>query len=125
MKLFTLSEANQLIPEVRQSLLRIKVGYAEVAAYHESAKLAAEAAQKGGGGMESGSIYVQNLYELGRLTSEIEADGIQLKDYTRGLIDFPSMREGRVVLLCWQLDEGDEILWWHDIQAGFAGRQPI
>jgi hypothetical protein len=35
------------------------------------------------------------------------------------------MREGRVVLLCWQLGEGDRIEWWHDLETGFSGRQPI
>jgi hypothetical protein len=37
----------------------------------------------------------------------------------------PSMRDGRVVLLCWKADEGDQIEWWHDLEAGFAGRQPL
>ncbi len=44
---------------------------------------------------------------LAEHTGELEALGVQLKDYGRGLLDFPSMREGRVVLLCWQLGEGD------------------
>ena len=50
---------------------------------------------------------------------------MQLKDFTRGLVDFPSLRDGRVVLLCWQLDEGDTVEWWHDVDAGFAGRTPL
>ena len=49
----------------------------------------------------------------------------ELKDYGRGLIDFPSLREGRVVLLCWQMGEGDQLEWWHEVEAGFAGRQPL
>ena len=57
--------------------------------------------------------------------SEIDEFGIQLKDYDRGLIDFPAMRDGRIVLLCWQIEDGDKILWWHDIETGFAGRQPL
>ena len=57
--------------------------------------------------------------------SNLEGMGVQLKDFERGLIDFPSLRDGRVVLLCWQLDEGDELEWWHDIDAGFAGRTPL
>jgi hypothetical protein len=107
-------------------LLTIQAHYAQISAFRDSAKKAAQTAEKsGGGGMESGSIYVKSLYEVGRLTSEIDQMGVQLKDYTRGLIDFPSMREGRVVLLCWQLGEDDEIRWWHDLDAGFAGRQPL
>jgi hypothetical protein len=55
----------------------------------------------------------------------LEALGVQLKDYGRGLIDFPSLREGRDVLLCWQMGEGDQLEWWHDTEAGFAGRRPL
>jgi len=125
MKLFTLEEANDLIAVARPILLKIQARNNRIASFRESAQSAANSAQFGGGGMESGSIYVKLLYELGKLTLELDALGIQLKDYSRGLIDFPSMREGRVVLLCWQLGEGDEIEWWHDLETGFAGRQPI
>jgi hypothetical protein len=75
--------------------------------------------------MESGSNYVKLLYQIGKLTTEIGELGVQMKDYSRGLIDFPSWRDGRVVLLCWQLGEPDEIEWWHEVEAGFAGRQPL
>jgi len=61
----------------------------------------------------------------GRKITELEALGVQLKDFERGLVDFPSLRDGRVVLLCWQLGEGDELEWWHDVDAGFAGRTPL
>ncbi len=125
MKLFTVEEANKLLPVVRPKLEKIKARYAALAALRESAKAAALSAEFGGGGMEGGTFYVKSLYEIGKLTTEFHELGIQLKDYTRGLIDFPSRREGRVILLCWQLGEGDEIEWWHDIEAGFAGRQPL
>ncbi len=75
--------------------------------------------------MKSGSHYVKSLYEVGKLTTEFHQLGIELKDYSRGLIDFPTMRGGQVVLLCWQLGEGDEIQWWHEVEAGFMGRQPL
>lgn len=125
MKLFTPTEANDLIPVVRPILEKIKAAHAEIAHFREQANAAASAAQFGGGGMEGGSRYVKLLYELGKLTLEIDNLGVQLKDYTRGLIDFPSWREGHVVLLCWQLGEGDEIEWWHEVEAGFGGRQPL
>jgi hypothetical protein len=75
--------------------------------------------------MEAGPTYVKLLYEIGKITTEIGALGVQIKDYTHGLIDFPSLRDDRIVLLCWQLGESDEIEWWHETQAGFAGRQRI
>jgi hypothetical protein len=55
---------------------------------------------------------------------EVVGQGIELKDIDRGLIDFPSPREGRVVYLCWRLGER-RIRYWHEVDAGFAGRQPL
>ncbi len=124
MRLFTIEEANETLPGVRKQLLRIQKLYSSIGELRESAKAAASASEFGGG-MEGGSGYVRSLYEIGKITTELHNTGIQLKDYTRGLIDFPSMRDGRVVLLCWQLDDADEIEWWHEIEAGFAGRQPL
>jgi len=125
MKVFTLLEANTLLMEIAPKLGAIRDYYTSVAEYRESAHSAAVSAELGGGGMEGGSNYVRVLYELGKLTTELHELGIQLKDYTRGLIDFPSMRDGRVILLCWQLGEGEKIEWWHELEDGFAGRQPL
>lgn len=125
MKVFTIEEANELIPVVRPKLIKIKTHYARIAKFREPAKAAASGAQHGGGGMESGTLYVKTLYEVGKLTMEVNTLGIQLKDYTRGLIDFPCELDDHIVLLCWQLGEGDEIEWWHEIEAGFTGRQPL
>ena len=124
MKLFTVAEANGLIPEMRRKLEGLQRLYARISAMRDEAKAAASASEFGGG-MEGGSGYVHSLYKVGKITTEIHDAGVQLKDYERGLIDFPSMRGDRVVLLCWQLGEGDEIEWWHEVDAGFAGRQPL
>ena len=75
--------------------------------------------------MPEGMKYVMTLLNLVQHTNELEELGVQLKDYERGLIDFPTMRDGRIVLLCWKLDEGDQLEWWHEVEAGFAGRQPL
>jgi hypothetical protein len=75
--------------------------------------------------MPGGNIYVQLIEQLVTGSHQLESLGVQIKDYKRGLVDFPSMRDGRIVLLCWQLGEGNEVEWWHDIEAGFAGRQPL
>ena len=55
---------------------------------------------------------------------ELEALDIQLKDRRIGLVDFPTELDGRRVLLCWQLGE-PSVQYWHDEDAGFAGRQPL
>jgi hypothetical protein len=124
MRLFTVDEANSMLPELRIKLSRMQKLYADVGEKREEARAAAMAAQFGGG-MEGGATYVRDLYEIGKITTEVHEAGVQLKDYTKGLIDFPCQRGDRVVLLCWQLDDGDEIEWWHDTDTGFAGRQPL
>ncbi|HEX6127301.1 MAG TPA: DUF2203 domain-containing protein [Pyrinomonadaceae bacterium] len=124
MKIFTVAEANELLPLARRKLERIQHLYSRLGEFRPSAK-AASIASEFGGGMKGGPAYVKALYEVGKLTTELNDLGIQLKDYSRGLIDFPCMRDGRVVLLCWQIGDGDEIEWWHEIEAGFAGRRPL
>jgi len=125
MKLFTVEEANALLPSVREILQRIQHSRRRLAAYREKAKLAAEAADQGGGGMANGMQYAMILINFTEEMSELDTLGVQLKDFERGLVDFPSLREGRVVLLCWQLGEGDELEWWHDVDTGFSGRTPL
>jgi hypothetical protein len=125
MKLFTIEEANALLPSVRQILRKIKRSRQRLSTYRNAAKLASEGAEQGGGGMEGGGIYAMILTNFTEEIAELDTLGVQLKDFDRGLVDFPSLREGRVVLLCWQLGEGDELEWWHDMDAGFGGRTPL
>jgi hypothetical protein len=125
MKLFTIQEANALLPSVRTILAKIQRAHRAVTKFREEARKAAEAAEQGGGGITDGVAYAGILTELTSQMSELEGLGVQLKDFERGLVDFPSLRDGRVVLLCWQLGEGDELEWWHDVDAGFAGRTPL
>jgi hypothetical protein len=125
MKLFTVEEANSLLPSVRPIVKSIQKSHRRLVTFQSAARQAAQGAEQGGGGMSFGSRYADLLVQLSTHTSELEGLGIQLKDYQQGLIDFPSMRDGRVVLLCWKADEGDQLEWWHDVEAGFAGRQPL
>ncbi len=124
MKIFTLAEANELLPGVSANLKTIQKLYARIDTFRDAARSAAVASEFGGG-MKGGAEYVKALYEIGKITTELHDLGVQLKDYSRGLIDFPSMRDGRVVLLCWQLGEDEIIEWWHELEAGFSGRQPL
>ncbi len=124
MKLFTVEEANALLPEIVPKLQSIRSLYSHINEMRDGARAAAVASEFGGG-MAGGSGYVNTLYKVGKLTTEMNDLGVELKDYTSGLIDFPSMRGGRVVLLCWMLGEGGEIEWWHETDGGFAGRQPL
>lgn len=126
MKLFTVDEANAMLPAVRRIVALIARSHERIVGLRDSAKRAGEdVTATGGGFMPEGEIYVRALGSLVEGATELEALGVQLKDYGRGLIDFPAMRDGRVVLLCWELGEGDRIEWWHDLEAGYAGRQRL
>ena len=125
MKIFTLEEANALLPKVRSILVNIQKTHRGLGRYSVEVKQAAEAAERGGGGISAGVRYAELITVLTSELSALENLGVQLKDFERGLVDFPSLREGRVVLLCWQLGEGEELEWWHDVDAGFAGRTPL
>ena len=125
MKLFTVAEANALLPTVQVILQRIQKARRKLISYQDQAKAASEQAEQGGGGFSDGLRYANVLIELTAQTNELEVLGVQLKDFDRGLVDFPSLREGRVVLLCWQIGEGDQVEWWHNVEDGFAGRTPI
>lgn len=125
MKIFSVEEANALLPTVRRIAKKIQRTHKHLSSYKQATKQASEAAEQGGGGLADGLRYASILIELTELMSGLESLGVQLKDFGRGLVDFPSLRDGRVVLLCWQLGEGDTVEWWHDVDAGFAGRTPI
>jgi hypothetical protein len=125
MKLFTIEEANALLPTVRKVLLQIQRAHKKLSMHRDDARKASENAESGGGGIADGPRYAELLVKLTGFMANLESLGVQLKDVERGLVDFPSLRDGRVVLLCWQVGEGDELEWWHDVDAGFAGRTPL
>lgn len=61
---------------------------------------------------------------LEELVEELQGLGVLLKDYFTGLIDFPCWMDDHEVYLCWKLGEA-EIAHWHEIEAGFSGRQKL
>jgi hypothetical protein len=124
MRLFTVEEANDLLPQIIPKLNEIKDLYTAVESLKDEARAAASASNFGGG-MRGGTEYINTLYMVGKLTTELHEMGIELKDHKRGLIDFPSLKGERIVYLCWQDGDGDRILWWHETDAGFAGRRPL
>ncbi len=78
----------------------------------------------GNGGNRALSTMVQDFEKLDALIHRIQEMDVLIKDVNLGLLDFPALKEGREVYLCWQYGEG-EIAFWHEVDAGFAGRQPI
>ena len=123
MKLFTLEEAKILLPDLKRLWAMIRRNR-EVLRKLESEAKRASAQASSGGGILAGPRYATALTGTVENLQEIMSLGVEVKDLERGLCDFPSWRDGRVVYLCWQFGE-ESIEWWHDTEAGFAGRQPL
>jgi hypothetical protein len=120
-KHYTLEEANGLLPEVRQQIAALQAARDQLVADWRQAGPALEAAHTNGGGHEAAG-YVADLSELSQHLKWFSRRGIQVKDIDRGLIDFPALRDGEEVLLCWEAAE-DRVAYWHDLESGYAGRQ--
>lgn len=89
----------------------------------EAHQLLADAAPTNGGGAPGRGVG-EGFLAVRRLLGAVQELGIVVRDIDRGLIDFPAIIDGQEVYLCWQLDE-DGISWWHDLESGFGGRQPL
>jgi hypothetical protein len=123
-RVFTLSEARGLMPRLRKLLTRVLKEREALLDMRVEIDRAREKAEAGGGGSSMGPAYLAHLIAFSEAIQEIEYMGVHVKDLRTGLVDFPYDRDGRIVYLCWRPDE-DEISWWHETDAGFAGRQPL
>jgi hypothetical protein len=119
-RLFTVEEANALLPAIRRSLAAIRQARQVVL---EGGERIRHTASLNGGGKD-GSAYWEALGTLRREVESIVGQGIILRDPDAGLVDFPSRRDGQAVLLCWRADE-DRVAWWHSPGSGFVGRRPL
>ena len=106
------------------ALLPAEVDLLAVAQRREVDEAALEEAGPTNGGGAAGRVVSEAFLELQRALGELQAMEIVLRDLDRGLVDFPALREGREIYLCWEEGE-DEIAFWHDTDTGFAGRQPL
>jgi len=123
-RVFTLQEARNLMPRLRKLLARVSKEREALLDMRVEIDLAREKASEGGGGSPFGPTYITHLIAFSEAIQEIEYVGVHVKDLRTGLVDFPYDRDGRIVYLCWKPDE-DEIGWWHETDAGFAGRQML
>jgi hypothetical protein len=122
-RVFTLAEANRLLPQLEEHLTAVKQGKGVLIRTKEEIKKASGNAHAGGGSF-LGSHYVKALEEISERLQAIQELGVLVKELDTGLCDFPCMLGGRVVYLCWKLGE-PEIQWWHEVNAGYANRQSI
>ncbi len=121
-KHYTLDQARALLPDVRQWLDGLEQRQERLRAVEARlTSLMANGADVGG---EWANQLVTILADSKDLLQEFRRRQIQIKDLERGLLDFPSLREGREVFLCWKKDE-DDIQFWHDLESGYAGRERI
>ena len=81
-------------------------------------------ASPGNGGGEPGRQVGEAFLRFRSLLLELQETGVVLRDLDRGLIDFPSIREGREVFLCWRLGE-ERVAHWHELEGGFRGRRAL
>jgi hypothetical protein len=122
-RIFTLAEAQSLLPVLRSLLQEISGVWNRIRKLNPEVQKARDNAQFDGFS-KFGVEYVDSVSHLMLLIHQIKEMGVLLKDADKGLCDFPYMRQGRVVYLCWQLGE-DRIGYWHEIETGFAGREPL
>jgi hypothetical protein len=121
-KHYTLKEARALLPKVRQWLERIIELRKELAKQEQKVAEQMEAGRDLGGPLVN--RWVRTVSEIKAGLLEFQRREIQIKDLDRGLIDFPALKDGREVFWCWEQDEED-IEFWHDLDAGYAGRERL
>jgi hypothetical protein len=126
-KTFRLEEANAIVP--RLQILMERLQRAALRLHEHLSALARET------GVDPATLSTDDLLrqqpaaralveELDAVAHEIEESGAHLKDVQLGLVDFPAERDGEIVYLCWQFGE-PEVAFWHRIEDGFSGRQPL
>jgi hypothetical protein len=129
-KYFTVEQANAMLPLVRAIVKDLADLSRDVIDRRD--RLAHLLAGHNG---QSADVYSEELVQI---EEELEKDGRRLREYVEelvklglepkngqeGLVDFPTLIDGREAYLCWKLDE-PEVLYWHELDAGFAGRQSL
>jgi len=134
-KLFTVEEARKTLPLVRAIVGDIVRQSKDVRERHERLQRLHHSQGKRPQEKEADNPYREEVEQieqelrrdeetLQEYVDELRALGVELKDFERGLVDFPHKMDGRVVYLCWHLGE-DELAYWHEVDAGFSGRHSL
>ncbi len=128
-KLFTRAEAQATLPEIVPLLQALQAQWPELVAATTAEVVLRQRMGNNGHALLGDLATLTQRVEAARartstLIDRVRAYGVELQDPATGLIDFPTQMFGRVVFLCWQLGE-PRIAWWHEVDAGFAGRQPL
>jgi hypothetical protein len=129
LRLFGVDEVNALIPKLREAVEFMRERKRDLDGVNADIARTVDTSHGNG---HSGAARLNQLRrramevagEIERKVAELRALGGEVKGIEQGLVDFPHLREGRIVYLCWRLEE-EEVEWWHDVDAGFAGRQRL
>ncbi|HXF60395.1 MAG TPA: DUF2203 domain-containing protein [Caldilineaceae bacterium] len=122
-QLYTLAEARAVLPQIKELMAMVQAARQEILRLRPAAWPALQKAASNGGGHEAGELVLQ-FRKLEAGVKGILALGVLIKDLDKGLVDFLGWRDGHKIYLCWHYGE-DDILFWHDLNSGFAGRRPI
>jgi hypothetical protein len=130
-KTFTLNEAQTMLSVVEALVRRAQAAAARAQELEQEMQLLSHRIFLSGGMHVDVSVAARRRAEREKAVleakdtlGEIDSIGVQVKDLGEGLLDFPSMMDGKPVLLCWKLGE-PAIAYWHTEEEGFAGRKPL
>lgn len=122
-RLFTLDEVRATLPQVKSLMEQVQAARREILRLHPETLPVIQRAAMNGGNKAMGELAV-HVTRLEAGIKGIQALGVVIKDVDAGLVDFIGVRNGREVYLCWRYGE-EEIGYWHELNAGFAGRRPV
>lgn len=120
---FTPREANDALPVLIPLAAQIVRIVADIQARRPDLWPSIRRSVGNGGSAELSRLYA-DFERLDALVHRAQDMGVQIKDLASGLVDFPALRDGREILLCWRYGE-TRVEFWHDLESGFAGRQRI
>jgi hypothetical protein len=122
---FDLSAANDRVTELRPLLLSLREDRDAVArSQRRLEQMRTEVGDHHVGLTREQEELTLIVRRMTATVRQIDAWGVTLRDIGAGLVDFPALANGRPIWLCWQLGEAD-IAWWHELEAGVAGRKPL
>ncbi|RPI28729.1 MAG: DUF2203 family protein [Acidobacteria bacterium] len=122
-RFFTLEEAREALPRIRELMQQMVTMVVDLEEAKQHVKVLAEKGEMNTGSA-IGTLYIEGLAAISDHVAAIQETGCIVKSIDEGLVDFPHIREGREVYLCWKHGEPD-IRYWHEVDAGFAGRTPL
>jgi len=122
-RFFTVEEARQLLPSLKELMGQVMVISHRLEEYRDLVQQLADSASSNTGGPE-GTAYLDIVISLQSCLTQLQDTGCVLRSLQDGLIDFPHLKQGREIYLCWKYGEED-IRFWHEVDEGFAGRTPL